>query len=1256
MPGGLRARARRALDRYRMSPEEKAQVELLRASGLFDAAHYLRHSPDVAASGRDPLRHYVRIGWREGRSPHPLFDPFFYRQSNPDVASAAVDPLAHFAGQGWREGRDPHPLFDTSLYLAQDPRVARGNTNALAHFVTTGWREGRNPHPLVDVAYLLAGSPAASRAGGDPLSWFLASGGRDGVSPHPLFDAAYYLDQNPDVERAGVNPLLHFIGGGWQGRRNPHALFDTAFYLNENPELAAQGVNPLAHFVTEGMARGLRPSPHFDADLALPLPESAWAAGESRVERVLRTFSYPRRALGEPEVAALVRAIATLPPPAAGAPAASVIVPVFNQLELTLWCVHAILAGAPRCAFEIVVVDDGSTDATPEVLKDVAVVRHVRSPENRGFVHACNLGAQHARGGHLVFLNNDTLPLAGWLDALLDTFEDRPDAGLVGAKLIYPDGRLQEAGGIVWQNGAPWNVGRAGPRKRPELEYRRPVDFCSGAAIAVPAAVFRDASGFDEAFAPAYAEDVDLALRLRARGFDVLYQPQSEVVHIEGATAGTSTRSGVKAHQVRNLERLRERWRLPLRAHRPEGQTPELEKDRGLERRVLFLDLFTPRPDQDAGSMDAVSWMRALTALGYKVTFAPVADFRHAGPYTSALQGEGIECLFAPAFGSAEEVIRTRGSEFDLVVFYRFEGADALARLVKAHAPQARRLLGLCDLAHLRLARKAALTGSAKDARAARETRLREMLACAECDAVFTPSRYEKDVVTAELPDADVFVCPLVQEVRAPAAPFARRAGVGFVGGYRHAPNVDAVLFFVQDVLPLVLAEEPSLRFMVAGSHMPPEIAGLRHPAVDLLGHVEDLRGFFERIRLSVAPIRFGAGVKGKVAASFAAGVPVVGTSVALEGMELAAEEGALAADAPADLAREIVRLHRSEELWTRLSARGLRRAERDYSVAAGTRNVAEVAIHLGVGTRHARALLGGRAESSGIWEGIDGLEVNVARTEAEYRALRDCDRFRTRAAFEQRLLDEADHDEVVLRAWSRPARRPVVLRARVSVDAAGKRWSGWREELLCPITGLNNRQRAVAAFVERVVEGRDPVVEDVYATEQVTPLFRWLSARYPTVRVTGSEYLGPGVPAGETRAGVQHQDLERLGLATASQDLVVSCDVLEHVNEPQAAFRELARVLRPGGHLLFTVPFRWDTRENGRRARVVDGRVEHLAPPSYHGNPMDPNGSLAFFDYGWELLDWVRAAGFSDVSLVCFWSADLGHLGGLLEVFHARR
>lgn len=1199
---------------------EKRQVARVRSSVLFDRAHYLQANPDVARMLRDPVRHFVRYGWREGRDPHPLFDTSWYLATYPEVTLSAVDPLTEFVTSGWRLGRNPHPLFDTGWYLETHPEAARSGLDPLSHFVTQGWR--------------------------------------DDLDPHPMFDTSHYLDSNPDVAEVGLNPLVHFIGPGWREGRDPHPQFDTRFYLDRHPDVAGSGMNPLEHFVRFGMAEGRHPGPGFDDARSLPLPASAWSPGRTEVERVMRTFVYDRKrpvtAAQARELIGQVDAVAAAQPALSEAPAVSVIIPVFNQLKLTLWCLHAVLAGAYRSTFEVLVVDDGSVDGTADVLQGAPVIRYVRSPSNQGFIRACNLGARHARGDTLVFLNNDTVPLDGWLDALIDTLRERPDAGLVGAKLVYPAGRLQEAGGILWQTGAAWNYGRGGDPARPEFNYRRSVDFCSGAALAAPSTVFRDAGGFDESLAPAYGEDVELALRLRERGLAVLYQPRSEVVHVEGATGGTSRRRGVKAYQVRNLETIFQRWQGRLRAHRPEGQDPHLEKDRGVERRVLFADAFTPRPDEDAGSQDSLHWMLALDALGFRVTFLPCIERQHAGRYTTDLQRWGIECVNAPDAPSLEDFVAARGAEFDLCVLYRHEVASALLPMLLRCAPQAQRLLAVCDLAHVRKERQAALSGSARDAREALETKFRELLACAQCDAVWTPSRWEKEHLLREIPHARVLVWPLAQELRPARKSFAERTAIGFIGAYVHAPNVDAVLFFVREILPHIVAQEPRIVFHVAGSNMPPEIARLDHPAVRVLGQVADLTGFFESLRMSVAPLRFGAGLKGKVAASLAAGVPVVATSLALEGMELEPEEGALVADDPPAFAREVVRLYGDEALWTRLSRAGYARAQRDYSTAEGLRHIARATLDLGVPTPRARAHAGDVTPVP--WPGIPGMRVDVCRTPAEYRALRESDEFQRRVAVERRLLEEAEGGGVRYRAWSAPARRAVVYRAQVRADAAGRLQCGWREELACPITRLNNWQRAVATFAQRMIEDREQPVSSVYVTEQVTPLFEWMSSRFRTVGVTGSEYLGPGLAGGEMRDSIQHQDVERLAFDPASFDLVVSCDVLEHVNEPRRALAELARVLRPGGHLLFTVPFAWSSEADRRRSRDVGGYVEHLVEPSCHGNPLDPAGSPACFDYGWELLDWVRDAGFREVSVLCYWSDTLGHLGGLLEAFLARR
>jgi SAM-dependent methyltransferase len=201
-----------------------------------------------------------------------------------------------------------------------------------------------------------------------------------------------------------------------------------------------------------------------------------------------------------------------------------------------------------------------------------------------------------------------------------------------------------------------------------------------------------------------------------------------------------------------------------------------------------------------------------------------------------------------------------------------------------------------------------------------------------------------------------------------------------------------------------------------------------------------------------------------------------------------------------------------------------------------------------------------------------------------------------------------------------------------------------WRERLQCPACGLNNRQRFVAHLV------RESGARDVYLYEQITPFWEWAERALPGA--VGSEYLGPDVAPGAVVKGVRHEDALALTIADDSLDLIVSNDVFEHVPDIDAALAEAARVLRAGGRMLFSVPFHSDRELTTQRAKLEAGELIELAPPEHHGNPVDPErGSLVFFDYGWDLLDRCRAAGFADAHVIGYWSALYGHIGGGIQV-----
>ncbi|MBQ9983266.1 MAG: glycosyltransferase [Lachnospiraceae bacterium] len=595
-------------------------------------------------------------------------------------------------------------------------------------------------------------------------------------------------------------------------------------------------------------------------------------------------------------------------------PKVSIVIPVYNQFTYTYYCLQSILENSDNVSYEIIIADDVSNDLTTRLSEVVENINVVRNKENQRFLRNCNNAAQYAKGEYILFLNNDTQVQENWLQPLVDLIERDDTIGMVGSKLIYPDGTLQEAGGIIWGNGNAWNYGNGQNPANPEFNYVKEVDYISGAAIMIRTSLWREIGGFDEYFAPAYCEDSDLAFEVRKHGYKLMYQPLSVVVHFEGKSNGTDLDSGVKQYQVDNSRKLQEKWKEEFSKQSPTEDDLFHAKDRSQGKKtILVIDHYVPQFDKDAGSKTTWQYLKMFVKQGYNVKFMG-DNFYQDEPYCTALQQEGVEVLYGPWYAqNYKQWILDNQDNIDFAYLNRPHITEKYIDFLKEETSIKCIYYGH-DLHYLRLKREYELNGDKQVLEESEEWRKKEFDIMSKADINYYPSYIEVDEIhkiNSEIPAKAITAYVYDDFLENINMNFAEKEGLLFVGGFGHPPNTDAVIWFVENAYPLIRKQQ-DIPFYIVGSNVPDNIKRLDGKnGVVVKGFVseEELAQLYDSCRIVVVPLRYGAGVKGKVVEALYSGTPMVSTTVGIEGI-IGAEQFMEISDDANEFAEKILALY----------------------------------------------------------------------------------------------------------------------------------------------------------------------------------------------------------------------------------------------------------------------------------------------------------------------------------------------------------
>lgn len=604
-------------------------------------------------------------------------------------------------------------------------------------------------------------------------------------------------------------------------------------------------------------------------------------------------------------------------------PVVTVIIVLWNQAPLTLACLQS-LAEEVSVPIEIIIVDNASTDRTADLLKRVQNAKILQQADNVGFLRGVNAALPEIRGGHVLLLNNDATLRHGTLSAAVEMMNRAADIGAVGGPIILPNGALQEAGSIIWRDGSCRGYGRHDDPSLGSYMFPREVDYCSGAFLMIREGLFQKLGGFDDAYAPAYYEETDLCMRIRADGYRIMYDPRAAIDHFEFGSLTTA--STAHEWQSRNRETFREKHARALATrHLPASQENILEaRMRDSRPRILYIEDRVPLKDVGAGLPRANEILSAMVDAGFFVTFLPSTHPNEDWSDIWATVPQGVEVATKVGLGGLETFLEERAGYYEQIFISRPHNMTKLAAIIKRRPELTKDARIIYDAEAIFASRtlcKAVLFGDDALREAALKDKHEELSLAAYAQHVTAVSAMEAESFRS-LSGPTVTILGHTLPVAPTPARFEHRNNILFLGNLANedSPNVDSYVWFVDEIMPrLDSLFEKQTRFVVAGRNSATSVHARKGEKIDLLGPIPDLETLFDQAKVFVAPTRYAAGIPHKVHQAASLGVPVVATSLLARQLGWENERHLLVADTATDYATSILRLFNDIKLWETL-------------------------------------------------------------------------------------------------------------------------------------------------------------------------------------------------------------------------------------------------------------------------------------------------------------------------------------------------